>query len=349
MRFPVSRRKPGAPAYVIAQLLDSDILSADAVTKFRAILEREGTELSDMLRPGAQFPLHCFREAYPELYADQAACLGYLAGEQVSLSSNSLLTLPLVSAGSVSDVLRLFAYMPLFSSVINASFLERDDSVLITLTVDSGDPVLDRIPLFYCAAALVQLLRILSSEPLELTIHIAWPQPLGLAEHPECLAGRLLFDAPMHHICVPRSTLKAACRFSDPKTFENALSNLQAMLDSHEELADAASHVKRLLESGPGLIGIDEIASKLNLSVSTLKRRLTKSGTSFRTLMETTLKDRAILLLTDESMPLERIALELGYSDLANFSHAFKRWTGFAPSVFRRRWQLLGVNGVGVA
>ena len=32
----------------------------------------------------------------------------------------------------------------------------------------------------------------------------------------------------------------------------------------------------------------------------------------------------------------DAIATALGYSDLANFSHAFKRWTGHSPGEFRR-------------
>ncbi|MER5837517.1 AraC family transcriptional regulator, partial [Streptomyces sp. NPDC002130] len=39
--------------------------------------------------------------------------------------------------------------------------------------------------------------------------------------------------------------------------------------------------------------------------------------------------------LLDRSVSVSEIATELGYSDLANFSHAFKRWTGRSPKDFR--------------
>ena len=35
-------------------------------------------------------------------------------------------------------------------------------------------------------------------------------------------------------------------------------------------------------------------------------------------------------------MPLKEIAKRLGYTDLANFIRAFKRWTGVGPTDFRQ-------------
>ena len=327
------------PAHVFAQLLESDILGDEAVANFRAILAREGVDLAAMLTPGAQLPIRWFREAYPALNSDQAAAIGYFAGEQARLTSYSLLSLPLVSAGSVSEVMRLLAFMPLISNVIRARFLERDDAVLVMLSVDSGDALLDRIPVFYSAAALVHLLRLLSGESPELSIHIAGSAPPALRDHPEVQAGRLHFDAPMNYIRVPRDTLASVCRFSDPIAYQNAVASLQAMLDARSRPDDLAGQVRRLLDDGPGLQRIDQIAAALNLSVSTLKRRLAESGTSFSALLEATLSDRARLMLMDAGLTLDSIAAALGYSDLANFSHAFKRWTGLAPGQFRRHHQ----------
>ena len=74
----------------------------------------------------------------------------------------------------------------------------------------------------------------------------------------------------------------------------------------------------------------------LGMSISTAKRRLDAEGTTFRKLREAVLRERAIVRLLDPSLPVSQIAIDLGYSDLANFSHAFKRWTGQSPVPFRR-------------
>jgi AraC-like DNA-binding protein len=67
-----------------------------------------------------------------------------------------------------------------------------------------------------------------------------------------------------------------------------------------------------------------------------MKRRLHEEGTTFRDVQQSLLRERAIVRLLDRSLTVGQIAIDLGYSDLGNFSHAFKRWTGQSPSEFRQ-------------
>ncbi|SKW10903.1 HTH-type transcriptional regulator [Mycobacteroides abscessus subsp. abscessus] len=67
-----------------------------------------------------------------------------------------------------------------------------------------------------------------------------------------------------------------------------------------------------------------------------MKRRLREEGTTFRELRQSFLRERAILRLLDRSLSVSEIAAELGYAELTNFTHAFKRWTGRSPRHFRK-------------
>lgn len=88
------------------------------------------------------------------------------------------------------------------------------------------------------------------------------------------------------------------------------------------------------VKSGP-YPAVDDMASLLKMSSRTFKRRLAEQGTSFSTLLEEARQLEAITLLRRSPLPLERVATELGYADPANFTRAFKRWTGLTPSAFR--------------
>ena len=323
-------------AHILAQLLDSPVLEAAAVAGFQALLQREGCDLAEMVRQGVPAPLRWFREVFPALDADQAALLGHAAGEQARLTSYSPLSLSLVSAATIDDALRLLVFLPLISNSLSAQLIEREPDTAIVLTATSGDPVLDRFPVFYCAAAVGRVLQLLTDQPIDLAIDIAWPQPAGFPLPTLGEAIHLRFEAARHQIVVPRAALLAPCRFADPIAYQTELAGLQARMASLGTNDDITERLRRLLDGHRSLITIEEAAPKLHLSVSTLKRRLAEAGTSFRALREAVLHERALRLLDDRSLSLDTIAGRLGYSDLANFSHAFKRWTGVSPGAFRR-------------
>jgi transcriptional regulator GlxA family with amidase domain len=45
--------------------------------------------------------------------------------------------------------------------------------------------------------------------------------------------------------------------------------------------------------------------------------------------------DKARQLLKDTDLPIYLIAEQLGYSETASFRHAFQRWSGYSPSLYR--------------
>lgn len=77
----------------------------------------------------------------------------------------------------------------------------------------------------------------------------------------------------------------------------------------------------------------DEIASQLNMSPRTLRRRLIGLGTSFRGLSDTAKNENAKRLLLQNSA-IDAVAEDLGYADARSFRRAFLRWNGVTPNTF---------------
>ena len=76
------------------------------------------------------------------------------------------------------------------------------------------------------------------------------------------------------------------------------------------------------------------IADRLNRSLSTLQRQLSREGSTFREIQEDLRKELAEDYIRDGSYSLSEIAYLLGFSDQSNFSRAFRRWHGAAPSKY---------------
>ena len=102
------------------------------------------------------------------------------------------------------------------------------------------------------------------------------------------------------------------------------------------EDAGFACRVRRVIEtSHPFPPKLARVAATLFVSERTLKRRLQEESASFQNLVDHVRLQRAGELLKNTGMNLSQIADALGYADAANFTRAFKRWTGTSPSHYR--------------
>lgn len=77
------------------------------------------------------------------------------------------------------------------------------------------------------------------------------------------------------------------------------------------------------------------VAAKLAVSHRTLRRRLRAEGTSYSKLLALVRLEAARRCLADDSLTIDQIAYQLGYTEPTNFRHAFRRWTGRAPGAYR--------------
>lgn len=83
----------------------------------------------------------------------------------------------------------------------------------------------------------------------------------------------------------------------------------------------------------------DMLASAFNMSGRTLRRQLATAGTSYQKMVDKFRCDYAIECLLEGSMSTEQIADSLGFSDVANFRHAFKKWSGLSPAAYQAQFK----------
>jgi AraC-like DNA-binding protein len=138
-------------------------------------------------------------------------------------------------------------------------------------------------------------------------------------------------------LVMPRAQLDLPMVHGDPRLLvtaeELAEVALRAQPRATEIAALVASRVESLLESGAT---IGAVARALHMSPRTLQRRLDDEAASFSEVVDGVRQRLARAWLADEARSLTEIAFALGFSDLATFSRAFKRWTGKPPGQWRR-------------
>jgi AraC-like DNA-binding protein len=101
---------------------------------------------------------------------------------------------------------------------------------------------------------------------------------------------------------------------------------------------DFAGSLRAMVRS---LIQIGELtlataAETAGTSARSLQRHLASAGLQFADMVDDVRFEMACAFLRDPQAKVGEIAAELGYTDSANFTRAFRRWAGVPPKAFRR-------------
>lgn len=86
--------------------------------------------------------------------------------------------------------------------------------------------------------------------------------------------------------------------------------------------------ITQQLAAGVSVVGV---AAALGMSERTLRRRLAVDGLGFQQLLDEVRAPLAAAMLSGSTLPVQDIALRLGYSGATSFIAAHRRWTGRTP------------------
>lgn len=126
---------------------------------------------------------------------------------------------------------------------------------------------------------------------------------------------------------------KPLIRSTIPFISHNAEENLNLTAPSTNFTDSLRQLILLLLPEGYPSLPI--AAEAAGTSIRTFQRQLEKSNLNYSQLVEQVRLNQAIHLLKDSTNQMIDIAFDLGYTDAANFTRAFKRWTGVSPRQFR--------------
>jgi AraC-like DNA-binding protein len=142
-----------------------------------------------------------------------------------------------------------------------------------------------------------------------------------------CAEGMVEFDA-----AIVDELLAGSC--PDLAQFNDRIANeCLAKLNRTDIVARTRAAIVEQLSSGHCTRA--RIARELGLSQTALQLRLSDRGTSFHELLDETRSELALGYLQQNELSITEIAFLLGFTDASNFTRAFKRWKGKAPSAYR--------------
>lgn len=269
--------------------------------------------------------------------------LGFEVGLRVKLTSHDQLSLGLLGSRNLDQAFTVAArhfHVMLETFALRYRRTPARGELLYAPTVPMPREVLH----FHYEAIAVSVQKAVFSliGPTLLDLELAMPPPPHLRRYDLLLPARYHFDAarlPGVRVTVDAAQLdqplpladERAVRLVDERYAAAAPRPVRADTDWVELVRLA------LRESHGAQVTLRSLAERYRVSERTIDRQLKKRQMQFRDLARQVRLERACDLLALPGATVAQVALQLGFSDAANFTRAFKRERGLAPSEYQAR------------
>ncbi len=301
-----------------------------------SLFRRAGLDKDAIMIPGARYPVTAVRRLW-RLAREETGdpCLGLFTARNLRPTALHALGFSwLASPTLLAGLERMARYAKIANTLLKPDILVEGDQVRVVRNVDC-EITHEAVDGFL--AAVVKVCRTMSNSdfaPQVVTIRHAhfghadqYIKYFGCPVFFQADEDALHFDRALLEQRLPAGNLDLA--HANDRVAEQYLATLNPDL-----VQDRVREI--LLDLLPsGEVSQNAVAGKLNKSVSSLQRQLKYEGLSYKQILEDTRQELASSFIREGRYSLAQIAYLLGFSDQANFSRAFKRWTGTTPGVFR--------------
>lgn len=268
----------------------------------------------------------------------QEPALGLLVGERLLPNTHGILGYAAMNSGTIRQAAELFARYVRLRTPLIAIHHEMDGPefrIVFDEPCPLGDirrPVLEAVVL--TVKNVLDYITLGSRAIHQVAFAFAVPDYAALAE--DIFSCKVKYGESWTGFSLPVRVVDQPLKMNDPVTFREASMICQRELEKISQNESLTMRVRRvMLEKGNLIPSLTVTARLFHLTPRTLHRRLLEEGASYKTIVEEVRHSLAVQYLKSGHLSIQEIAYSLGYTDLANFRRAFKRWEGMAPSEYR--------------
>ena len=265
------------------------------------------------------------------------SALGLMVGQRLAVNTHGILGFAAMNSGSIRQVVELVAkFIPLRTDLIAIGYDSDGERYRILF--------LEQRELGNIRSSVLEAIVLTIKNILDFICMGDNPKPqvaLPYAEHHyagflrSMFKTQVDFDQDWAGISVPREVVDRPLKMANNASFRDAIKICQQELEQLENQDSLATQIQQLLLSGNHQFPTLEVTARcFHMTPRTLHRRLQEEGTSYKFLVEDVRHRLAIQHLKKGDLTIQQIAYALGYSEVANFRRAFKRWQGIPPSEY---------------
>lgn len=324
----------GAYAIAIAEALENQGACADRVFLSCGVILPATTD--PMLRIDNQTIAKLYAAA---VQATKDPCFGLRAGETLRPANLHAIGFALLASISIRDFAqRLSSLYRIISQNANIRVEERNNRFLLITSSVLGTQVCHETQDAYISL-IFTLLRAISGNRFRLRkLELIRPAAEGMAQvFSEYFQCDVEFGCPEIVIAIDLDRVDKRLPGANE---ELALSHDRTVMEYLQriERGDIVNRVRAIVSSelSSRTLNKDRVAERLHISTRGLQLKLAARDTSFQEILDHTRRTHALAFMSRNSVSVTEAAFSLGFSEVSNFTRAFKRWTGMAPSQYRQ-------------
>ncbi len=268
----------------------------------------------------------------------QQAGLAIYFGQRMQISMHGFIGFAALTAANAREALTIAErFVGMISSFVELHVEEGDENSCLCLQINTDLQPLRDVAVLAVMFGFAHMGFVATGQVLTGHAEVDFACPNYLQPLIPLLPATVSFQQQHNRIIFSSAYLDLPLIMANPVASQLALTQCEQELQRFGLDKPFIAQVKALMfDEKQGFATLEQVAQRLHMSERTLKRQLAKYEATYSELVEESRKQKAFDLLTDASQSLEDISEYLGYSDRANFTRAFKRWTEQTPSAYRK-------------
>lgn len=322
------------PIYYLRQVADQ--LEGGAVDA-SAWLARHGLRLDELTDTTITLPFATYLSLLEDaIRSSREPALGLLVGARLPINAHGVVGLAAMSSATLRQLIGMVGqFVALRSPLVSVSGHMHGDAMQVQIHAARPLAGVHRFVMETVALTIKNLVDFIAGARHIATVGFDFPAPDYAPLARDLFQCEVQYGQAVTSFTLPAAVLDLPLKLADPTTFGEAAAMCQREMERLHGPSSLPSRVRRILLQQAGQFpSLDTTARLLNCTPRTLHRRLGDEGTSFQQLLDEVRRSLAREHLRAGKLSLQEIAYMLGYTDMANFRRAFKRWEGVPPSSF---------------
>jgi AraC-like DNA-binding protein len=315
------------------------VASGQSIEALEEIRKRIGLDTGNFGNPDTRIPHQAIietLEAVVQLTGDPT--IGLRAGANVEPGDFDVVEYAARSMPTLGEAMMCFArYFRILNEAAQITVDTEGEHAVWRIRIVDGVPQPAAANDFAITSGLGFARRNVESYEPPREIWVTHDKPSYAAEYDRVWEAPVKFGAPYNAMFIRRERMSQPMLRANPKISAAFEAHARRLLEGLQKSDGVSGRVREEVarQLRTGLVNMRETARRLAMSTATLRRRLEEEESTFSDIVDDVRRRLADQYLGDPALTVTEIAFLLGFSDLAAFDRAFKRWTGLSPTVHR--------------